>query len=152
MSSRSHFEKYIEQANHWVLEVSADLSIPEEKAMRIIRVVLQALRNHIPIAESFHLMAQLPIIWKGIYVDGWVPTDRYVRMNNMHDYIQSIRAVDEKMAAFDFGNDENATRNVMTVWKMMANHISRAQLLQICDTLPKTISTQIEKYLKMTIL
>lgn len=152
MSSLYSFEKYVEQANHWVQELSAELSMPEEKAKRIIRVTLQALRNQIPTTASFHLMAQLPIIWKGIYVDGWILSDRYERMHDMHDYLESIRSVDQKMAAYDFGNDEQATHTVMAVWKMMANHISKNELLQICDTLPKIIKSQIKKNLKITIL
>lgn len=148
MSTQYTFDQYGEKARDWVRELAAELSIPEEKAYRIIRVVLHSLRNHIPIAESFHLIAQLPLIWKGIYVDGWKPSQEFNRLGDMADYIQSIRNEDKGMAGYDFGNDTNAKKALLSVWKLMANHVSDQEMWHICNTLPEEIALAIRAGIK----
>ncbi len=152
MSSHSTFEQYAVKGRNWVREVAAELTIPEEKAHRIIRVVLHALRKRIPLEESFHLISQLPIVWKGIYVDGWKPGTAFERLNGIDEYIQSLREEDKGMAGYDFGNDQNAKKAIYAVWKLLANHISEQEIMQICNSLPREISDDIQKNLKVTIL
>jgi len=152
MSTQYTFDQYGEKARDWVRELAAELSLPEEKAYRIIRVVLHSLRNHIPIAESFHLIAQLPLVWKGIYVDGWKPSQEFIRLGNMADYIQSIRHEDKNMSGYDFGNDTHARKAIFGVWKLLANHVSDHQITHICNTLPNEVSKSIRSNINMTIL
>ncbi len=152
MSSPPTFEQYAEKGRSWVREVAEELSIPEEKAHRIMRVVLHALRKRIPLEESFHLIAQLPIIWKGIYVDGWKPGTKFERLKGLDEYLMSVREEDKGMAGYDFGNDQQAKKAIYAVWKLLANHISEKEIVQICNTLPSEISDEIKKKLTITIL
>ena len=152
MSIQPTFDQYAEKGRDWVRELAAELSLPEEKAHRIIRVVLHALRNRIPLEESFHLISQMPIVWKGIYVDGWKPHDVFERLHGMAEYVQSVREEDKGMAGYDFGNDQQAKKAIYAVWKLLANHISDQEIMQICNCLPNEISSAIKKNLKLTIL
>ncbi len=152
MKSTARFEGYVEKSWEWVREVAADLSIPEEKAQRIIRVVLHALRAKISTQESFHLISQLPMIWKGIYVDGWKINEQKERMHGMEEYLDEIRKVDKQMAAYDFGNDQQARKMIFAVWKLLANHVSPQEITQICNCLPNEIANEIKSNIKMTII
>ena len=66
-----NFEEYRTEANIWLKKVAECLGIQDrDKAGRIFRAVLHALRDRLPASEAAHLGAQLPIIWKGVYMTG----------------------------------------------------------------------------------
>jgi uncharacterized protein (DUF2267 family) len=65
------FEKYAAKGNEFVRLVAEDLQVSHDRAGRIIRAVFHALRNRLNHEESFQLLAQLPMVLKGVYVDGW---------------------------------------------------------------------------------
>ena len=65
------FEKYAIKGNEFVSLITNALSVPKERAGRIIRAVFHSIRNRLTHEESFQLLAQLPMSLKGVYVDGW---------------------------------------------------------------------------------
>lgn len=99
------FEKYASKGNEFVKLVAEDLKVPREKAGRIIRAVLHSLRNRISHEESFQLMAQLPMVLKGVYVDGWKFDKDFNRISHLDDYLDEVRREDGGLAGYDFGNN-----------------------------------------------
>ncbi len=150
MRQSFNFHKYADTAWEWVKEMEVELQIPAEKAARVIRVVLHATRSHLPVNESFHFMAQLPLIWKGIYVDGWKPTKSFQRLQGWNGYFETVRAIDKSLSGFDFGNDQQAKKIILSVWKLVSEHISKNELEQICNTIPGEVKKDIENVLNAT--
>ncbi|MBK8966840.1 MAG: DUF2267 domain-containing protein [Lewinellaceae bacterium] len=68
-----NFHKYVADGEHFVKEVAVELQCPGDtgKAGSILRAVLHAFRNRVPPGESLQLIAQLPMLIKAVYVDGW---------------------------------------------------------------------------------
>jgi uncharacterized protein (DUF2267 family) len=148
MSSFSIYSEYAVKASSWTNELMEELQLTEEKAARIIRIVLHTLRNQIPVKESFHLISQLPIIWKGIYVDGWKLQDSYQRMKGWPDYLNALRELDKDLAGFDWGNDEKAKHIVLSVWKLLFKHVSENEMRHICNSLPHGVGRDLKNILK----
>jgi uncharacterized protein (DUF2267 family) len=144
MSTRDKFIELAAHAYQWVSAYANENNVPAEKSYRIIRITLQTLRDQIPVEESIQLIAQLPVFWKGIYVDGWKPNSGQMRIRKMKDYIQAIRERDHKMAGYDFGNDEQAQKIILAVWDLLFRNISANEMKQICHALP----SEIAKYFK----
>lgn len=144
MNRPVNFHNYADTAWEWVKEIGEEMHIPADKAVRIIRVVLHATRNHVPLNESFHLLAQLPIVWKGIYVDGWNPAQTFQRLDGWKGYLDTIRSEDKTLAGYDFGNDQQAKKMVLSVWKLISAHISKTELTHICNTMPREIKYVID--------
>jgi uncharacterized protein (DUF2267 family) len=69
----SNFEKYAEEGNWFINKVAREIGHPGDPALafRITRAVLRALRDRITIEESMHLISEMPMILKAVYVDGW---------------------------------------------------------------------------------
>jgi uncharacterized protein (DUF2267 family) len=65
------FETYAKEGKAFINLVCEELEIPVDKANRVVRAILHALRNRLTHEESFELLAQLPVSLKGVYVDGW---------------------------------------------------------------------------------
>ncbi len=144
MSQSVNFHKHADTAWEWVKEMEQEMQIPTEKAARIIRVVLHATRDHVPLNESFHLLAQLPLVWKGIYVDGWKPAQTFQRLDGWKGYLNAIRSADKNLAGYDFGNDIQAKKIILSVWRLLSAHISTNELTHICNTMPNEIKNDID--------
>lgn len=133
------FEKYAAKGNEFVNLVAGDLKTPREKAGRITRAVLHALRNHLTHEESFQLLAQLPIALKGIYVDGWKFDKNSTRIRHIGDFLDEVRKEDQQQAGYDFGNNKNAQTAVAAVFKAMDNFVSEGEFEDIIAMLPKEL-------------
>lgn len=67
-------DRSVEQAHIWVNDVAAAFGTDDRHlAYRILRAVLHALRDRITVEESAQLAAQLPLLVRGIYYEGWRP-------------------------------------------------------------------------------
>lgn len=130
------FEKYVAKGNEFVRLVADDLQIPRDKTGRIIRAVLHALRNRLSHEESFQLLAQLPMVLKGVYVDGWHFDKDFTRISHVDDFLDEVRKEDGGLAGFDFGNNKKAAKAVSAVFKAMNYFISEGEMNDITDVLP----------------
>ncbi len=139
MSTLGRYTAYVEKAREMDLFVSSELNIPEEQSHRIIRSVFHALRKHLPYDESMQLVAQLPLIWKGIYVEGWRPLESAARIHSLDEWLDAIREEDQQLAAYDFGNHQKATKTFLAVWRAIEQKVSESELRHICNSLPKEI-------------
>jgi len=67
-------DRAMQQAYVWIDKVMDRLQCDDrEHAYRAVRGTLHALRDRLPPAEAAHLAAQLPLILRGIFYEGWRP-------------------------------------------------------------------------------
>jgi uncharacterized protein (DUF2267 family) len=133
------FEKYAQKGNEFVHLVADDLKVPRDKAGRIIRAVLHALRNRLTLEESFHLLAQMPVALKGVYVDGWNVSQEFRRMHNLEDFLDEVRKEDHQQAGYDFGNNAKAGEAVSAVFRAMERFVSPGEMEDVIKMLPKDL-------------
>ena len=139
------FEKYAAKGNEFVHLVSEDMGISRDKAGRIINAVLHALRNHLTLEESFQLMAQLPMVLKAVYVDGWVYNKAYIRIKHIDDFLEEVRREDGNRAGYDFGDNEKTRVAVAAIFKALNYFISEGEMNDISDILPKEMKEFIKE-------
>ena len=65
----------VQQAQEWLKQVRdyADLA-DEQHAYSVLRAVLHQLRDRLTLEEAFELAAQLPLIVRGVYFEGYRPS------------------------------------------------------------------------------
>src|SRR5690349_6392871 len=64
----------IQQTNIWINELDELLEWQNRaKSFRVLRAVLHALRDLLPVNECAHLSAQLPTMIRGVFYDQWRP-------------------------------------------------------------------------------
>lgn len=132
------FYKYAQKGNEMVNELAAELGIPEDKeiAFRILRAVLRALRNQISVEESFQLLAQLPMVIKGLYVEQWKISKKGDHVRNVHDFVKAVRHEDHPVGAHDLFTFKDGVNAVMAVFKVLRAHISAGEVEDIISVLP----------------
>lgn len=131
------FEEFENDAKAFVKEVAAGLHDPEDlqTAMRILTAVLHTIRDILSVEESLHLISQLPLYIKGIYVTGWYLGDKG-RIKDKDEFIERLLLENTKTAVRDFGNDGKAIENVKAVTNVLRNHLTKGQVNHIADQLP----------------
>ncbi len=125
------FEKFAAKGNEWINKIAQLGEMPGEQAGRILKATLHALRNRLTIEESFHLLAQLPMALKGVYVDGWKLPQVFERIRHLHEFLDEIRSIDGATAAYDLGNDEKAKQRVGIIFQILHEHISDGEMENI---------------------
>jgi uncharacterized protein (DUF2267 family) len=68
------FDRSVEKGNVWINEVAAELETEDRhEAYRVLRAYLHVLRDRLPVTEVAQLAAQLPLLVRGVFYEGWQP-------------------------------------------------------------------------------
>jgi uncharacterized protein (DUF2267 family) len=77
----------------WINELDELLGWGDKtRTYRMLRTVLQALRDWLPADESANFAAQLPIVLRGIYYEHWRPATTPVKQRSKADFVARIGA------------------------------------------------------------
>jgi uncharacterized protein (DUF2267 family) len=68
------FDQTLQKANVWLRDIRTELWwLDSDRAYHALRAVLHALRDRLTLEEAVNLGAQLPMILRGCYYEGWRP-------------------------------------------------------------------------------
>lgn len=135
-----NFESYAKDGRDFIKHVAVELKIMDtNRAGRITRCVLHALRNRITVEESFQLMAQLPMAIKAVYVDGWKVSASYRRIKDLGDFLAEIIKEDGSSSWRDFSSLEDAQNAAWGVFKVLTFYVSPGEIKNVLGVLPEEI-------------
>jgi uncharacterized protein (DUF2267 family) len=136
-----NFEKYAATGHAFVNDVVNELNTPDTAAAeRILICVLHALRARLTLQQSFHLLAQLPMAIKAVYVEGWRPSttpDREIR--SVEDFIGEMLAADRRNAARDFPDPRRAELAATAVFRVLKRHVAAGEVAKVGGELPSAL-------------
>ena len=133
------FDKYSREGQAIVNRLAEGLKIPKDKAGRILRAVLYAIRNRISVDESLQIIAQLPMALKGIYVDQWDPWHSFHRIRRIEEFINEVRKCDIGGESGDFESDESVMSAVQAVFTTLNYFLSDRQVKDVIAVLPQDL-------------
>jgi uncharacterized protein (DUF2267 family) len=71
------FTSTLQTTNTWLKELMEELGwIDRRRACHALRAVLHALRDRLPVGQAAALGAQLPLLVRGLYYEGWHPAGK----------------------------------------------------------------------------
>jgi len=86
------FETTMNKTHEWLKEVAdAGGFTGEPQAYSALRAVLHAIRDRLTVDEAAHLGAQLPMLVRGFYFEGWKPAASPNRERTWDEFVQNVR-------------------------------------------------------------
>lgn len=116
----------IEEACHWEEE-------NQKKAFTALRAVLHELRRLLPLEEAAHFSAQLPLIIRGIFFEGWHPPFIGHQEIKKEDFLMSIAK-----ALYPY-QDMDPEETVRSVFHVLEEKLPDGTLKDIMKNIPKEI-------------
>ncbi|WP_342235689.1 DUF2267 domain-containing protein [Inquilinus sp. OTU3971] len=71
------FDKTLQTTNIWLNEIGETLGPDRQRCYQALRAVLQTLRDRLSVESAAHVSAQLPMLVRGIFYDGWRARPRW---------------------------------------------------------------------------
>ena len=85
------FDKTVQESNLWLKAVMDRLDTADRRrAYTSLRAVLHALRDRIGPESAAHLGAQLPMLLRGLYYEGWDPTNKPTKERHEEAFLARI--------------------------------------------------------------
>ena len=136
-----NFEKYAAKGHEFVNKVAVRLGDAEnrDRAGRVLRSVLHALRNRLTVEESFQLLSQLPMAIKSVYIEGWKLHLELKRIKTIEDFAEEVMKEDGLAVWRDFSSVSDAMQAIEAVMKTLADYVTAGELHDVIDLMPKEI-------------
>lgn len=129
------FDAAVQKANRWVKEMATELSTGDDhEAYRALRAGLHALRDRLPIDEAVQLGAQLPLVLRGVYYDGWKPRQTPVRVRSEDEFLDLV----ERRATPGLVHD--STTVARATFRVLEQHLSPGESDAVRHVLPTQIA------------
>lgn len=134
-TSLAPFESTLQTTNIWLDDIQERLGWWEghHRAYSALRAVLHALRDRLSVDQAAALSAQLPMLVRGIYYEGWHPGDKPVKERKKEDFLAHIGAAFRDEPTID---PEEVTR---AVFQVIAKHVTPGEIEHLKVTLPAEI-------------
>jgi uncharacterized protein (DUF2267 family) len=127
------FDRTLHKTNIWLKDLMEMLNLSErQQAYIALRATLHALRDRLTIEETAQLSAQLPMLIRGFYFEGWDPTGKPVKERHREEFLARI---EREMGRYET-DPELIARAVFAV---ISNHISEGEIENIEQVLPREI-------------
>jgi len=134
VKGKVNLEKYCNETQSWLSEIAQLLHVPghSDWAFSAMKAVLHTLRDRTTVEEVFHLSAQLPVLIRGIYLEGYKPSGKPEKMNAE----EFVREIKNRMGPSTEVQAPDAIRAVFTV---LYEKISPGEMEDIKGSMPKDI-------------
>jgi len=128
------FDTTVQDANLWLRQIAEDLGHCErQEAYAALRAVLHALRDRLPAQAAVNFAAQLPMILRGLYFEGWTLPEKPNRSHSAEEFCDSIGASLPPRFRFD------PLMTARAVLATAAQRMSKGEAAKVMSQLPEPI-------------
>ena len=125
-------ETTMQKTHEWIGMIADASHVSRAEAYKALRAVLQTLRDRLPADDAVHFSAQLPLLIRGIFFEGWHPSAVPKKLTRE----QFLNAVSEKIIAPHFIDPLRITQDVLGV---IESQISPGEAAKLRQILPESI-------------
>jgi uncharacterized protein (DUF2267 family) len=123
-------ETTVHKTHEWLSDIMCVIGADDAHlAYGALRAVLHALRDRLTVDEAVQLGAQLPMLIRGLYYEGWCPRGKPAKTHKK-EFLDAIR---HQVPGPDRMHPEVLARAVLTV---LSRHVSPGEVRDVMANLP----------------
>lgn len=125
-----------QSTNEWVNDINERTGWDHKhRAYRLLRSVLHVVRDHLNPDEAAQMAAQMPVLIRGIFYEGWNPSKTPLKIRAREDFIARVQK--------DFASDPlgDAPEAIAAVMAVLDARISKGEMDDVRSTFTTEIRT-----------
>jgi|SRR5712664_1184048 len=123
----------VQKTYRWLRELAAELGgVSREEAYDVLRAFLHTLRDRLTVEEAADLGAQLPMLIRGLYYEGWNPHSVPIKMK-----ATEFLALFAALAGYPI--DASSRDALKAANRILWRHISGGEAIDVWNSLPRDI-------------
>jgi uncharacterized protein (DUF2267 family) len=134
-NSHAVFDNTLQKTQVWLNDLMQELDWEDKphKAYLALRTVLHALRDRLTVQEAVQLGAQLPMLVRGFYYEGWTLKKKPHKERHKDQFLDHVREA--------FPNDVtvNPQQVVRVVFRVLQRHTSPGEIDDVKHAMPKAL-------------
>jgi len=132
------FDTTLQKTNSWLHDLMQALGWADRhKAYTALRATLHALRDRLSVEEVAQLGAQLPMLIRGFYYEGWDPTGKPLRIRQKEQFLARIEL--ELRGDERFDDLVPIERIAQAVFTLLAQRVSAGEIENVKHVMPTDI-------------
>jgi uncharacterized protein (DUF2267 family) len=128
------FDITLHKTNSWLKELMLELHWHDRrKAYLAMRATLHSLRDRLTVEEVAQLAAQLPMLIRGFYYEGWDPTGKPLKIRDKEEF---LGLVEHELRGNELIDPERVAR---AVFKVLSDRVTEGEIEDVKHLLPAEI-------------
>jgi uncharacterized protein (DUF2267 family) len=129
-------ERSARTIRHWLDELAQELGRPHDQkyALHVLRGFLHTVRDRLPVTETAHLGAQLPVTVRGIFYEEWRPAETPLRYHSLDAFLHHLAA------AASLSGDTEASFAAEAAARVLARHLAPGEITKVGAVLPRGVA------------
>lgn len=124
----------VQITHEWINELVTRLGWSSKpSALRFLRTMLHLVRDHLLTDEMAHFSAQMPMLVRGMFFEGWVPKRTPIKERHA---AQFLSAIEEQMHDVQ---DYRGPEDIKHVFELLNARLSRGEIEDVRASMPQDI-------------
>ncbi|MEY8098929.1 DUF2267 domain-containing protein [Falsihalocynthiibacter sp. S25ZX9] len=124
----------VQLTHEWINELRDRLAWSSSRdALRLLRATMAQIRDHLQHEEAVQLSAQMPLLVRGMFFEGWNLAHTPLRDRKAEHFIAAIEAQVSEV------QDWRGAQDIVAVFRTLNNRISEGEIRDVKAGLPKSI-------------
>lgn len=135
MTGLQTLDHSVQITNVWLNGIMQELhTMDRQEAWQALRASLHALRDRLTVEEAADLGAQLPLVIRGAYFEGWRPAGKPEKVRDGQEF---LRRLQQGLSNEHLRRDPERVFRV--VMRTLAEHVSEGEVEDVKQSLPAEV-------------
>jgi uncharacterized protein (DUF2267 family) len=131
MTGLESFDVTLQKTQAWLADLMAILHLKDRhQAYLCLRAVLHPLRDRLAVDEAAHLGAELPMLVRGFYYEGWRPAGKPLKERHKAAFLAHVK---EHCPGANLADPERIAKGV---FELLDRHVSPGEIKDVKQCLP----------------
>ncbi len=134
MTGLEFADRTLQKTHAWIHDIEEYTGREDAHvAYQELRAVLQTLRDRLPLEEAVDFGAQLPMLVRGFYYEGWRPSETPHKVRHADEFVS---AVQEKLS----GNPQiDPNQAIQAVLHVLDKRVTEGEMQDVRSNMPEPI-------------